>query len=58
MKQTKRMENIEEMVGERGHSKKLEYIFKIGVQQWEWDKAIFDEIIAEKFSKHTMNIKA
>lgn len=41
------MENIKEIVGDRGYNEKFEYIFKINVQKWEWDRAIFEGIIAE-----------
>lgn len=30
--------------GSRGYSEKLEHILEIDVQEWEWDKALFEEI--------------
>lgn len=48
---------IEEMIGYRGYREKLERIFKIYVQEQEWEKAIFEEIMAENFSKHVKRIK-
>lgn len=48
---------IEEIIGDRGYREKLEHILKIDVQEWEWDKTIFEEIMAKNFSKHVKRIK-